>query len=75
MSEIDAKAAGLCASCRHVRVVATPRSQFLLCEKSLTDPTYARYPRLPMHACPGYERAAPGASAGGADGPPQREGN
>ena len=47
--------AGLCAACRHARRVTTPRSDFLLCEKSRTDASYARYPRLPMLACPGYE--------------------
>ena len=75
MSAIDPEAAGLCASCRHARVVATPRSQFLLCERSRTDPTYARYPRLPMRACPGHERGEPGAETGGEDAAPGRERN
>ena len=35
--------------------MTTPRSEFLLCERSRTDSSYARYPRLPMLACPGYE--------------------
>ena len=75
VSETDPQAAGLCASCRHVRVVATPRSQFLLCERSRTDPTYARYPRLPMRECPGYEQAEPSAGAAGGDTPDDGEGN
>jgi hypothetical protein len=54
--------AGLCASCRHQRVVRTTRgSAFSLCERSRTQPEYPRYPRLPVVACPGHE-AAPRAS-------------
>ena len=49
------KSAGLCAGCRYSRRVTTPRSEFLLCERSRTDSSYARYPRLPMLSCPGYE--------------------
>ena len=49
-------AVGLCASCRHARTVTTPRSTFWLCRLSATDPRFARYPRLPVLACPGYER-------------------
>ncbi len=46
---------GLCARCRHARVIATPRSEFWLCERSKTDPAYPRYPRLPVASCPGHE--------------------
>jgi hypothetical protein len=55
VSQADTKSAGLCASCGHARRVTTPRSEFLLCEKSRTDSSYARYPRLPVLSCPGYE--------------------
>ncbi|MGH2878154.1 MAG: hypothetical protein ACRDK4_00895 [Solirubrobacteraceae bacterium] len=52
--------AGLCESCRHRRLVPNTRgSVFSLCERSREDPSYARYPRLPVLACPGYERLAP----------------
>jgi hypothetical protein len=44
----------LCETCRHVREVHTPRSRFLLCERSLTDPNYPKYPRQPVVRCPGY---------------------
>jgi hypothetical protein len=48
---------GLCPSCRHVRVITNDRgSRFLFCERSRTDPSYPRYPRLPVLACAGYER-------------------
>jgi GNAT superfamily N-acetyltransferase len=49
--------AGLCASCRHVQVIASARgSTFYLCERSRTDARYPRYPRLPVLTCAGYER-------------------
>ena len=47
---------GLCAGCRHVRVVESQRgSRFYLCELSRVDPRFPRYPRLPVLACAGYE--------------------
>jgi hypothetical protein len=49
--------AGLCDSCRHQRLVSNTRgSTFSLCERSRTDPAYARYPRLPVDRCRGHER-------------------
>jgi hypothetical protein len=50
-------AVGLCATCRHSRRVETPRSTFWLCERSRTDPSFEKYPRLPVRECPGYEPA------------------
>ena len=29
--------------------------QFVLCERSKSDPEFARYPRLPVLQCAGYE--------------------
>jgi len=40
-----------------LRKVPAPRSTFLMCERSLTDPSYPRYPRLPVLKCRGYELA------------------
>jgi hypothetical protein len=60
MSEHDSKAIGLCAKCRHARTVVTPRSEFWLCERSRTDSSYERYPRLPRLECRGFEPGAPG---------------
>jgi hypothetical protein len=52
-------AVGLCASCRHHREVRNTRgSVFHLCERSRSDSSYPRYPRLPVLSCRGYERAA-----------------
>lgn len=49
--------AGLCADCAFARVVETRRgSAFYLCLLSETDPAFARYPRLPVMQCEGYER-------------------
>jgi len=50
---------GLCAGCVHARRVDTPRSRFWLCDRSRLDTSYARYPRLPMRECPGFEPGDP----------------
>ncbi len=56
MTGVDA---GLCATCRHVRVVENRRgSRFYLCRRSELDPSFVRYPRLPVAQCRGYERDA-----------------
>jgi hypothetical protein len=48
---------GLCADCRSMRVVESDRgSKFYLCERSATDPTFPKYPRLPVLQCRGYEK-------------------
>ena len=47
---------GLCATCRHSRVVTSKRgSAFRLCERSRTDPRFPRYPALPVLRCEGFE--------------------
>jgi hypothetical protein len=52
---------GQCADCRHVREVASDRgSAFFLCRRAAEDPTYARYPRLPVSGCSGHESGPPG---------------
>ena len=49
---------GLCAHCRHARSIQSSKgSQFYLCERHTTDPTFAKYPRLPMLNCDGFESA------------------
>ena len=53
--------AGLCDSCRHQRLVPNTRgSVFSLCERSRTDASFPRYPRLPVESCSGYEERGPG---------------
>jgi hypothetical protein len=63
--QLMAMNAGLCATCRHSRVVEGANSSFWLCELSRTDPRFPRYPRLPVLRCDGFQpqqqdgRAAP----------------
>ena len=52
----DSNRVGLCAACKHVRVIRSDRgSVFYLCRRSATDPSYPQYPRLPVLFCRGYE--------------------
>ncbi|HXN92145.1 MAG TPA: hypothetical protein VN906_11755 [Candidatus Sulfotelmatobacter sp.] len=46
---------GLCASCKHSKVVKGARNDFWMCQRSLTDRSFPRYPRLPILQCRGYE--------------------
>jgi hypothetical protein len=46
--------AGLCAACVHLRLLASPRSVFVRCGLAATDPTFPRYPALPVTRCDGY---------------------
>ena len=47
---------GLCASCVHLRLLRSPRSTFARCAKAERDPSFPRYPRLPVESCRGFER-------------------
>ena len=48
---------GLCSDCTHaLRIKSDRGSAFLQCQLSFTDPKFARYPRLPVFACGGYQR-------------------
>ena len=47
---------GLCASCRFVEVITSSKeSTFYRCRVSETDPSFRRYPILPVLACRGYQ--------------------
>jgi hypothetical protein len=47
---------GLCAACRYARVVQSARgSTFYLCRLAEVDPRFAKYPRLPVLRCTGFE--------------------
>ena len=51
-------AVGLCAACRHgARVASSRGSVFWLCRRSAADTRFAKYPRLPVLRCAGYEPA------------------
>jgi hypothetical protein len=48
--------AGLCNACLHARRIESSRgSAFYLCELSLTDPHFPKYPRLPVLSCEGFK--------------------
>lgn len=48
--------AGLCNLCVHQQVVRNTRgSVFSLCRRSKTDPSFPRYPRVPVVECRGWE--------------------
>jgi|SRR5215469_15672551 len=52
----EADCVGLCAHCTHVRRITSDRgSRFYLCRRSATDPSFPKYPRLPVVQCRGYE--------------------
>ena len=44
----------LCESCKNLREVRTPRSRFVLCELSLTNKDFPKYPPQPIVRCDGY---------------------
>lgn len=51
---------GLCRSCRFGDAVASSRgAEFWRCLRSLEEPEYSRYPRLPVVVCRGYEPRQP----------------
>jgi len=53
----NSSSAGRCADCLHARRIESAHgSVFILCELSLTDPNFAKYPRLPVLTCDGYEK-------------------
>jgi hypothetical protein len=51
------RSAGLCAHCREARVIPSDRgARFIKCERARVDPSFARYPALPVVVCVGYVR-------------------
>ncbi|MBI1796058.1 MAG: CoA-binding protein [Candidatus Eisenbacteria bacterium] len=46
---------GLCRDCRHAREVPSARARYWLCRRSADDPSFAKYPALPMRSCRGFE--------------------
>jgi putative transposase len=51
----DQIASGLCPTCKHMFRVETPRgSVFIMCKLSKRDPSFPKYPRLPVLECLGY---------------------
>jgi hypothetical protein len=56
---------GLCATCEHLSLLASPRSVFVRCGLAASDPTFPRYPPLPVLRCRGYVPGPPEPSPGG----------
>jgi hypothetical protein len=49
--------AGLCESCGFAEVITSSKgSVFYRCRLADSDPTFPRYPALPVLACRGYRR-------------------
>ncbi len=56
-SEMTSWKLGLCANCVHARQITSDKgSTFLQCNLSFSDPRFAKYPRLPVMACSGWEK-------------------
>jgi hypothetical protein len=50
---------GLCGDCLHSQRIQSARgSTFYRCKLADTDPTFPKYPRLPVVHCAGYIRQA-----------------
>jgi hypothetical protein len=65
VSEIPTPAPGLCADCKFMRIVESDRgSKFVFCERSTSDKTFPKYPRLPVLQCEGYEQLRTGRERG-----------
>jgi hypothetical protein len=46
----------LCETCAWMREVVTPKgSRFLLCQLSVANPDYRKYPPQPVVRCEGYQ--------------------
>lgn len=45
---------GLCRTCEHLCLLASPRSVFVRCALADTDPAFPRYPPLPVVRCGGW---------------------
>ena len=59
--------AGLCDSCVHEKIVrSSHESEFVLCQRSKDDPSFPRYPPLPVRTCAGFERKSDVAGAASA---------
>lgn len=45
---------GLCRDCRHAREVPADQATYWLCRRAADDPSFPRYPRLPIRTCRGF---------------------
>ncbi len=64
MKGISVDGIGLCADCTFARIVQSDKGRpFYLCQRFLTDPSFPKYPRLPVLTCSGYGAPHPQAGA------------
>jgi len=55
----------LCSACLYARRIQSERgSVFVMCQLSLTDNSFPKYPRLPVLSCAGYSRKEPDGGTG-----------
>lgn len=47
--------AGLCAICKHVKVLQAHGNTYFMCSRYIEDSSYRKYPQLPVTSCHGYE--------------------
>ena len=46
----------ICECCQHMKeVVSGKRSRFLMCQKSVADNRFSKYPHQPVVQCSGFE--------------------
>ena len=58
-------APGLCGTCVYARIVLSGKgSKFYLCKKAAVDPSFRKYPPLPVLVCKGHEKGSGEAGAG-----------
>ena len=56
-AKVESRRVGLCRDCVHAQRIQSARgSTFYRCKLSDTDPTFSKYPRLPVLRCAGYVR-------------------
>jgi len=54
-AENEVRRVGLCLNCLYMQRIESDRgSTFYRCQRSDTDPSFSKYPRLPVLQCPGY---------------------
>jgi len=55
----EGRAAGLCDTCAHVRLIRSDRgSVFFQCLLAARDPEFPKYPQIPVVSCRGYSRGS-----------------
>jgi hypothetical protein len=58
LEERERETVGLCARCVHAHVIENRRgSRFYRCRLADVDPSFSRYPPLPVRQCRGFQPA------------------